>query len=90
MTIKHTPGPWNYGQESIDPEWWIVTLNGGLIVANVNAHFNQEANARLIGAAPDLLAAALQVLNWHAAGCDPSAKSMAALSAAVEKATGAP
>lgn len=50
----HTPGPWSYGQESIDPEWWIVTIKGGLIVANVNAHAHQEANARLIAAAPDL------------------------------------
>lgn len=52
---EHTPGPWNCSQESVDPEWWIVTIKGGLIVANVNAHHNQEANARLIAAAPDLL-----------------------------------
>lgn len=54
---KHTPGPWHCGQESVDPEWWIVTIKGGLIIANVNAHFRQEANARLIAAAPDILAA---------------------------------
>lgn len=54
---EHIPGPWSCCQESIDPEWWIVTIRGGLIVANVNAHFRQEANARLIAAAPDLLAA---------------------------------
>lgn len=52
---QYIPGPWSYGQESVDPEWWIVTIKGGLIVANVNAHFHQEANACLIAAAPDLL-----------------------------------
>lgn len=59
---KHTPGPWKCGQESVDPEWWIVTIEGGLIVANVNAHFCQEANARLIAAAPDMLAVLKQVV----------------------------
>lgn len=54
-TPKHTPGPWFYSQESIDPDWYIVTINGGLIVANVNSHCRQVANARLIAAAPDLL-----------------------------------
>jgi hypothetical protein len=51
----HIPGPWSCSQESADPEWWIVTIPGGLIVANVNAHHRQEANARLISAAPELL-----------------------------------
>lgn len=64
MNAKHTPGPWNYGQESIDPEWWIVTIKGGLIVANVNARAHQEANARLIAAAPDLLRVAELLVSW--------------------------
>lgn len=51
----HTPGPWFYSQESIDPEWYIVTIKGGLIVANVNADSRQVANARLIAAAPVML-----------------------------------
>lgn len=54
---KHTPGPWFYSQESIDPDWYIVKINGGLIVANVNSHLRQVANARIIAAAPDLLEA---------------------------------
>lgn len=56
----HTAGPWSYSQESIDPEWYIVTIKGGMIVANVNAHFHQEANARLIAAAPDMRAALIE------------------------------
>lgn len=51
---KHTPGPWDYSFESIDPEWAVVKINGGLVVANVNSHARQEANARLIAAAPEM------------------------------------
>lgn len=58
---KHTPGPWFYSQESIDHDWYIVTINGGLIVANVNSHWRQVANARLIAAAPDLLEALKEI-----------------------------
>ena len=58
--MSHTPGPWKYSYEAIDPEWAIVTAQGGLVVANVND--NQTANARLIAAAPDMLAA----LKWIA------------------------
>ena len=65
---KHTPGPWSYYFEG---EWALVMAGGkaGNIVANVNSEScpNQssapafvqmpaEANARLIAAAPDLLA----------------------------------
>lgn len=87
---SHTPGPWNCDQESIDPEWWIVTIKGGLIVANVNAHFHQEANARLIAASPDLLAA-LQWLSDEtgdpASPTRPSVDAMQAARAAIAKAT---
>jgi hypothetical protein len=72
MSGQHIPGPWFYGQESADPEWYIVTIKGGLIVANVNAHHHQEANARLIAAAPDLLEAAtlLEKAEEAHANCD--------------------
>ena len=53
----HTPGPWSFTFESVDPEWAIVTIPGGLIIANVNSDHRQVANARLIAAAPDMLAA---------------------------------
>lgn len=68
MSGKHIPGPWFYGQESADPEWYIVTIKGGLIIANVNAHHHQEANARLIAAAPDLL----DFVKWVAAQGEPN------------------
>lgn len=57
MRAQHTPGPWKFGFESVDPEWAIVTHGQGLVVANVNSDMRQEANARLISAAPELLEA---------------------------------
>lgn len=66
-----TPGPWVVSFESVDPEWAVVTGKGGHIVANVNSESGpdvpplvsvkmpRDANARLIAASPDLLAACL-------------------------------
>lgn len=74
---KHIPGPWKWGFESVDPEWAIVTIEGGLIVANVNAHHRQEANAKLIAAAPELLDAcefALTILEGMGNGNGDAAK----------------
>lgn len=53
---KHTPGPWVYSFESVDPEWAVVTTVGGSVIANVNSDHRQEANARLIAAAPETAA----------------------------------
>ncbi len=55
--LKHTPGPWKFSFESADSEWAIVTTIGGSVISNVNADHRQEANARLIAAAPMLLEA---------------------------------
>ena len=52
----HTPAPWMFSFQSVDPEWAVVTTPGGAVIANVNADTRQDANARLISAAPDLLA----------------------------------
>ena len=52
-----TPSPWVFSFENIDPEWSVVTTAGGAVIANVNSDHRREANARLIAAAPDLLAA---------------------------------
>lgn len=58
---KHTPGPWQFHGEHVDPEWHIVTskpspLRG--VIANVHIASGNErdlADARLIAAAPELL-----------------------------------
>ena len=57
----HTPGPWQLSAQSVAPEWLLV-IKGEVIIANVNEDLRQEANARLMAAAPDLLAALEAVL----------------------------
>ena len=56
MTAKHTPGPWSYvGKSRIrsgNPRQPIATAFG-----SGRTHDERAANARLIAAAPDLLAA---------------------------------
>jgi hypothetical protein len=54
----HTPGPWHY-----DTTWGLIKHGGAEIAA---LHSGNIANARLIAAAPDLLAA-LQRLTHPAA-----------------------
>lgn len=58
MTTKHTPGPWI---AKAGPNRWNVTTATGPRTFNVAAintdRAEQEANARLIAAAPDMLAA---------------------------------
>ena len=57
--MPHTPGPWI--AEVVDRSDWIdiVRMNGKSKSLPFAAckHFDQEANAKLIAAAPDLLAA---------------------------------
>ena len=60
---QHTPGPWQFYADlpSAEPNWHIVTnANRMRVLANVHIEPGNEmdlANARLIAAAPDLLAA---------------------------------
>lgn len=52
----HTPGPWNAHKSGNGAPSWAVTIETGeLIVGGYNLR-DQEANARLIAAAPELLA----------------------------------
>jgi len=61
----HTPGPWIYYADlpSAEPNWHIVTTaNKMRVLANVHiepSNRMDEANGRLIAAAPELLEAAL-------------------------------
>lgn len=103
---KHTPGNWV--AKPIDSADWIDLVTDDPETCGYSAHslpfascrhFNQEANARLIAAAPDLLAAAKLVIDWYEAEDDHSKadfyqrlemcrESEAALRAAIAKATG--
>ena len=102
-TAAHTPGPW---RTKTGPGWHDTYIVGELVgaheptIATVRVHNNQQhhmANARLIAAAPELLAA-LEVLlpmfaDWHSefpqhVG-DKEAPALQNARAAIAKATGA-
>jgi hypothetical protein len=57
-TEGHTPGPWKVTDDQCaDPEWKLVANAFGTLIANVNDRGRQQKpNARLIAAAPALLA----------------------------------
>ena len=59
---NHTPGPWHYEESPMKTGWCVVTGNNYL--ADVHKHVGamvddvqDEANARLIASAPELLEA---------------------------------
>lgn len=95
MTTKHTPGPWmvGYGEAvgigeiygvgiDTEPDWTPVCM----LSLSEKVNEVDEANARLIAAAPDLLEAcetALYVINANAY------RTRDTLRAAIAKATGA-
>ena len=97
MKTEHTPGPWSYyaGEAQPNPYWRNYRLYvGERLVAEIgctNAVGDGDANARLIAAAPELLAA-LTALVGHAdlGEVDLEPEEQAALAsarAAIEKAT---
>lgn len=55
---KHTPGPWGYEMDDYVTQVFVIDRDPGrLVIAEVNEQPEQEANARLMAAAPELLAA---------------------------------
>jgi hypothetical protein len=69
MEKKHTPGPWTYEEEAYHSER--VFGPKGLIAQVVGDSAETCANAFLIAAAPDLMAALLSVKVWlHVFACD--------------------
>ncbi len=62
--MEHTPGPWEAeggASDAPDPRWQIFTES--LILA-VTCGGNDQANARLIAAAPELLDACKTAKHW--------------------------
>ena len=66
MEIKHSPGPWRLRARPADPgiisehaenENWSVEADGGRFIAGIKLQPEDEANARLIAAAPAMLEA---------------------------------
>ena len=97
MTQKHTPGPW----EASGPLIYVGNGRNRRIVADAGTYHGRDpekiastiANARLISAAPDLLAA-LRAVTWHldarliATPDDHAQEAISLSAAALRKATG--
>jgi len=52
--MKHTPGPWNNVTYNNESHPTIIGPNGDECIALIDGNEDNEANARLIAAAPDL------------------------------------
>lgn len=99
MQTKHTPGPWHtfrqgtkhFVSQAADEEFRFahaVVFETHYHPDNIVAARNEaESNARLIAAAPDLLAALQDVAEYWAGG-DIPADIYAGMRAAIAKATG--
>lgn len=93
MQTNHTPGPWTLGDEN-DP--LVFSPVAGAYVAQVLAYdggslrSNYAADAALIAAAPELLAALREIVDHFQRTGDPTLGDMAPRArAAIAKATGA-
>lgn len=88
MNTKHTPGEWvvNYDEVCVRSDADDQSF-GMLVPIAAVMDDNQEANARLIAAAPDLLAA-LQEAKHMFAGEYPSHPTTERIFSAIAKATG--
>ncbi len=83
--MKHTPGPWTYRSSSVRSPYWSIVAPDKLQVAKVtprihgNGNADGQANAILIAAAPDLLAACkLAIDEWSSDPLDPLGRRAAA------------
>lgn len=97
MSSKHTPGPWKWSGEYTHPcgkpAWTLLGRHGlyGILTCDQGSapqDLNDEANARLIAAAPDLLEALERIARPHDCGCVPctgQCRSQIALEIAVEE-----
>jgi hypothetical protein len=80
----HTPGPWSVEPETATGHLFVFTARGGILVQTDRR--NREHDARLIAAAPDLLAA-LEALLAHRE-CPTASPEAAAARAAIAEARG--
>lgn len=81
---EHTPGPWTVGERPGDRPFCVVNFDARTAVCQAWT----RANARLLAAAPDLLAACEGVMRRVNAGLSPTAAEFAAVEFAIAKATG--
>jgi len=94
--FKGTPGPWvaSKTDRSIGPVSWDDDQSYGMILSCAWVEFDfdegiQQANANLIAAAPDLLAALQLIISYHDDGnCELHSEDVAMARAAISKALG--
>lgn len=65
-TMSHTPGPWEVCIRYEPNDWPVYAING-----QMESHEEEQANARLIAAAPDLLAALKHAEKFCPCGARP-------------------
>lgn len=92
---KHTPGPWKVGEENEFEayEFVSITTESGVQIGDVSSDGcvddETHANARLIAAAPDMLAALKQIESEMRAGLGSSyGETREAVRRAIAKAEG--
>ena len=85
MNAKHTPGPWKVVEDFIDEQQSLDYMSVISCDAEIASRIRVDADARLIAAAPELLAAALEFMNGE--GNVKATRDM--FRAAIAKATGA-
>ena len=93
-----TPGPWKRTQgrpfdiyQDKGPRQggrYIGTTRGNSTHLPISVLLEDEANARLIAAAPELLEACEQLIRWNDKGSKSSCEAIRLAKAAIEKATG--
>lgn len=87
---QHTPGPWhvdNYEPAFASHKTYIYSGTPGTsrtAVASIMRHAESEANARLIAAAPELLAALMLITHNDTCNCDTCGIARAAIAKAVQ------
>lgn len=91
MSGQHTSGPWSYTRNPENTRWIIDSAPNHGIACTAGYECDNEANARLIASAPDLLEAVIQYrddLKRPPTG-DSIERRLAMVNAAIAKATGA-
>ena len=81
MDAKHTPGPWHVPKDIPGPDKWMVADCCGITRRSTA---EEKSNAQLIAAAPDMLAALMQIMEEGITG--PSCDAARAADSLAEKA----
>lgn len=97
MSSKHTPGPWKWSDQythpSGKPAWTLLGRHGlyGILTCDQGSapqDLSDEANARLIAAAPELLAALQIAVRQNSHDMQMTGEELRICAAAIAKATG--